>query len=170
MSTESERRQRKTELQRLRRAEQRTGFAGVPLDYSAVAARIGEFRSKIAHADDGCWNWLGKVDRPDGGYGYIYHQGRWYRAHRVFYVAAKGVPDPGLDLDHLCRNRLCVNPDHLEAVTRSENNRRGHDHNSAKTHCPQDHPYDEANTKWYRGRRYCRACGNGRHLKQEAGA
>lgn len=166
MSTESERRESKAEWQRRRRAQQKAEFAGVPLDYPDVAARIDEFRSKITMADNGCWNWTGKVDRPVGGYGYIYHRGRWYRAHRVFYVAAKGAPAAGLDLDHLCRNRLCCNPDHLEAVTRSENNRRGHDRNSAKTHCPSGHEYTEGNTKWYQDRRYCRACHNRRSAER----
>lgn len=84
------------------------------------------------------------------------------RAHRVTYVTAFGEPPKGLDLDHLCRMRCCVNPIHLEPVTRSENAKRSPimgQGQSKKTHCPKGHPYSEANT--YRkpdGRRVCRTC------------
>lgn len=176
---EAQQRQRKAELQRQRRARQKVEFAGVPLDYRDPARRLEEFKSKIRVTETGCWRWLGRV--IPSGYGQIYHKGRWYVAHRVFFVAVKGLPQVGLDLDHLCRNRACVNPERLEAVTRSENNRRGHDHNSAKTHCPSGHEYTPENTRLYGGRRYCRACSrvaskDYHHrvrkpsLKQEAGA
>lgn len=68
-------------------------------------------------------------------------------------------------MDHLCRRPSCVNPEHLEPVTRSENLRRGNvgqsglaQLNKAKTHCPKGHPYDEENTYHYKGSRYCRQC------------
>ena len=96
-------------------------------------------------------------------------------AHRFAYEMLVGPIPEGLDLDHLCRVRHCVNPNHLEPVTRSENLRRGirprlpqndriGDKNRAKTHCPKGHPYDEANTLmhyWKREnsmRRLCRTC------------
>ena len=75
------------------------------------------------------------------------------RVHRLTYEWAVGPIPEGLTIDHLCRVRNCVNPEHLEAVTQSENTRRGETtaaKNAAKTHGPQDHPYDEVNTIKYR--------------------
>ncbi len=83
-------------------------------------------------------------------------------AHRVAYeLSVADIPD-GLELDHLCRVRHCVNPSHLEPVTPHENWARGQAIsilNAQKTHCPQGHAYDEANTYISgRGIRGCRAC------------
>lgn len=69
-----------------------------------------------------CWNWALSLDR--GGYGKITIGGRKGRAHRLIYERAKGPIPDGLDLDHTCRNRACVNPAHLEPVTQTVNNRR----------------------------------------------
>lgn len=71
----------------------------------------------------GCWLWTGTI--APNGYGYFAIKGRSQQAHRVAYELLVGPIPDGLDLDHLCRVRACVNPDHLEPVTRSENNRRG---------------------------------------------
>ena len=72
---------------------------------------------------DGCWVWTGAVST--GGYGRIGIDGnRLAQAHRVAYQLYVGPIPEGLHVDHLCRNRLCVNSDHLEAVTQAENNRR----------------------------------------------
>jgi hypothetical protein len=73
--------------------------------------------------DTGCWEWLGF--RKNTGYGQFRHKGRTQPAHRFFYRLYVGEIPDGLHLDHLCRNRLCVNPEHLEPVTREENVRRG---------------------------------------------
>lgn len=90
-------------------------------------------------------------------------------AHRVAYELVVGPIPDGLQLDHLCKVRKCVNPAHLEAVTCGENIRRGDtgkaaaEVQSSKTHCPQGHPYSGDNLAHYRGRhgrryRACRIC------------
>jgi len=73
-------------------------------------------------AATGCWNWLGYIN-PDG-YGWTKVKGRAMFAHRFHYEEVKGPVPEGLELDHLCRNGACVNPDHLEAVSHTENIRR----------------------------------------------
>lgn len=100
-----------------------------------------------------CWVWDGYC--TPGGYGYTRVEGRPQYVHRASYEALVGPIPDGLEIDHLCRNKACYNPAHLEPVTQQVNLRRAAD---AITHCPNDHPYDEANTRWYRGRRQCKAC------------
>lgn len=113
----------------------------------------------IPEPNTGCWLWLGAV--TSGGYGTLYLDGRTASAHRTAYEAfVSPIPD-SLEIDHLCRVRSCVNPRHLEPVTRRENGRRGHGlirRNSAATECPRGHPYTTENTRLYAGRRFCRMC------------
>lgn len=117
-------------------------------------------------ADGGCWEWNGATNNR--GYGVV-QMGRGIGialVHRVVYEAFVGPIPEGLTIDHLCANSTCVNPQHLEAVTKSENVRRQWQagradpmrHNREKTHCPRGHPYDDANTYRNAGRRSCRAC------------
>lgn len=117
---------------------------------------LHRFWSKISvDPTTGCWHWRAHV--LPTGYGMFKLDGKMRRAHRVAYELFVGEVPEGLELDHTCKTRDCVNPSHLEPVTHLENMRRGH--NATKTHCPHGHPYDEENT--YRdaqGRRYCRAC------------
>ena len=114
------------------------------------------FWSKVYAHENGCWVWRGSID--SGGYGRVWGggsrkdgTGRLVPAHRWSYEALVGIVPLGLQSDHLCRNRACVNPAHIEPVTNRENVLRGNTYasgaiNRSKTHCPQDHPYNEANT------------------------
>ena len=111
---------------------------------------------------DSCWLFTGPIDR--NRYGRIREggsQGRQLFAHRVAYELLIGPIPKGLQLDHLCRIRHCVNPSHLEPVSCRLNLLRGdtfNARNAKKTHCPKGHPYDLFNTWLYRGSRHCRAC------------
>lgn len=113
---------------------------------------------------DGCWVWLGKP--ANTGYGQIGfdHPKRVTRnAHRVVYELLVGEVPEGKQLDHTCRNRLCVNPEHLEPVTQRENLLRGSGipaRNAAKTHCINGHELVEGSYWSYgsRGGRQCKEC------------
>ena len=110
--------------------------------------------------ETGCWNWT--AGRIWNGYGQFWLAGKKHYAHRVAYELLRGEIPEGLQIDHLCRNRACANPDHLEPVTCKENLLRGETFqaaNAAKTHCPQGHPYSGDNLYVYPdGRRGCRTC------------
>ncbi len=127
------------------------------------------FWSKV-DASGVCWEWAASNDGK--GYGQFYAgPGKVVRAHRWAYIDLCGSIPDDLTLDHLCRNTLCVNPDHLEPVTSAENKRRGGSktHNKAKTHCPQDHPYSGYNLLvGADGWRECRICRNDRRRKYRA--
>ncbi len=107
-----------------------------------------------------CWLWLG--GKNSSGYGYFYYEGRHVRAHRWAYEQSIGPIPEGLQLDHLCRVRACVNPAHLEPVTGKENYRRGEGapaKNGRKTHCVRGHAFTPENTAIRPGGgRTCRTC------------
>lgn len=132
---------------------------------------LERFLSKIRVCDDDCWEWDAYCRR---GYGQFWYGGRLVGAHRYLYETLVGVIPADREIDHLCRNTRCVNPDHMEIVTHEENVKRGlspsitRQRQLSKTHCPQEHPYDEVNT--YRdtnGGRYCRACHRTRSAKYQ---
>jgi hypothetical protein len=107
----------------------------------------------------GCWTWTACI--LQNGYGGVRLKGKLMRAHRVVYELLVGKIPDGLQLDHLCRNRKCVNPAHLEPVTQKENMRRGNGAcaiNARKTHCKSGHEFTKENT-----RRRCRICHNKAH-------
>lgn len=116
------------------------------------------FWAKVEKTSD-CWIWKGA--KHGRGYGNFFASG-YVLAHRFSYELARGPIPPGLTIDHLCRNRLCVNPDHLEAVTMRVNLLRGVGPSAVaarKTHCPRGHEYAGLNIYWTKdGRRKCRTC------------
>ena len=117
------------------------------------------FHSKYVVAENGCWEWT--ACRSKDGYGFFGINGKNKYAHRVAYEMLVGPIPEGLELDHLCVNPPCVNPAHLEPVTRQENHRRSKAGivNASKTHCRRGHPYDDENTYRYpNGARRCRQC------------
>jgi len=108
-----------------------------------------------------CWIWTKSM--TSNGYATMPVRGVCRVAHRVFYEYFIAEIPAGLELDHLCRVRHCVNPWHMDPVTRSVNLKRATPpkHNRSKTHCPQGHPYDEENTLRIPSRpnaRYCLTC------------
>lgn len=134
------------------------------------------FMDKVnVNPETGCWEWTASTS--SGGYGMFALSRTQFMAHRVSYELHIGLIPEGLTLDHTCHSpatcwlddhntcphRRCVNPEHLEPITMLENARRGR--HKLKSECPSGHPYDEENTMWYDGRRYCRECG--RKYKRE---
>lgn len=137
------------------------------VDIKAVLARFDQSKS------GGCWPWTGGTGKA--GYGLVSRGRSRTRllAHRVVYTILRG-PIPGeLPLDHLCRNRICVNPAHLEPVTVGENNRRGFGASgihARQTHCVHGHEFTAENTAILpSGSRKCHACSRERDRRRPSG-
>ena len=109
---------------------------------------------------DGCWEWTGA--RNDRGYGQVWNGEKVIYVHRVMYELEVGVIPIGFEIDHLCSNPPCARPDHLEAVTASQNTQRMWDRGERvrQTHCKWGHEFTPENT--YRqstaGTRGCKTC------------
>jgi hypothetical protein len=105
---------------------------------------------------DDCWEWMGFRHK---GYGrFTLEKGRADESHRVAFRLTRGPIPTGLDIDHLCRNRACQNPAHMEPVTRAENLRRGLPYRVPPTVCKRGHEFSEQNTYQWHSHRHCRSC------------
>jgi hypothetical protein len=120
-----------------------------------------KFWAKVSKTDT-CWNWIGGKDRD--GYGQFCPSGSTIqRAHRYSYKTLVGPIADGMTIDHLCKNRACVNPDHMEVVTLKENILRGFSpaaQHARATHCKNGHELPVPNS---RGKRTCKICYNAWH-------
>jgi hypothetical protein len=128
---------------------------------SAPLPAATRFWAKVDKSGE-CWLWTASLTKD--GYGKFGPAA----PHRFSYELMVGPIPEGLQIDHLCRVRHCVNPAHLEAVSGRENTMRGNTitaQNFAKTHCPVGHAFDEANTYVWKTRRHCRACDRERQRK-----
>lgn len=124
----------------------------------STAAVSQRFWTKVRRTED-CWHWIAGISTT--GYGHFWLNGRTVVAHRYAYEVCVGPIPDGLVLDHLCRNRACVRPEHLEPVTQRDNTIRGLTQpafNAQKDQCPAGHPYSGDNLRVTNGRRVCRAC------------
>lgn len=125
---------------------------------------IDRFEKRVNRIPGGCWEWVGHTN--GGGYGRLAIEGRTtVYAHRWSYEYHVGPIPDGLEIDHLCRNTLCVNPDHLEPVTPDENKRRW---SESVTHCKSGHEYTPENTyiRPGRGGKDCMECRRERDRKR----
>lgn len=125
---------------------------------------LERWQSKVVVAPSGCWEWTASRNRA--GYGQLRNPGSTQLAHRIGWELLVGTLTPARELDHLCRNRACVNPDHLEEVEHRDNMRRSPDIGGwqrRKSVCKRGHALTGDNLYVTPdGRRQCRTCQNRR--------
>jgi len=129
-------------------------------------------KAKVKRRLDGCWQWHGATIRNARGdrYGTMHYRGKQWLAHRIAYDLWKGPIDPDLQVNHLCENKLCVNPKHLEQIDNWGNALYSMKSvcaiNSVKQKCPAGHDYTDENTYVSpKGYRECRKCKKERAAK-----
>ncbi len=119
---------------------------------------VERFWSKIIKTGN-CWDWLAYKDF--NGYGRFGFNGKVVRSHQFSYILHKGEIPDGMVIDHLCRNKACCNPEHLEVVSQAENMQRGkiRSFHRNKTQCPKGHEYNKENTYYGKNNvRWCKSC------------
>ena len=125
------------------------------------------FWQHVRVRSNGCWQWVGS--REAKGYGRFWLNGKHRKAHRVAYELMVGPIPAGYTIDHLCRNRDCVRPSHLDPVTNRENVLRGEGvtaNHARQTHCTNGHEFTPENTYIRpRGQRSCRECARAAHRR-----
>lgn len=130
---------------------------------------LERFMSKMEpEPNSGCWLWLGAMS--PNGYGSFRYNGKTHSAHRAGYMLLTGSDPGALDLDHKCRVRHCVNPDHLEPVTRQINLHRSPLTTAGRSHCPRGHLMAGDNILIIKtvGTRRCRECEHIRDKKRQS--
>lgn len=128
------------------------------------------YEKMIPEPNSGCWLWLAGADQY--GYGKFHLNGKKITAQRASYILHVGDIPQGHEIDHLCKNPTCVNPDHLRAVTKSENLSGRRSFNGSLTHCRRGHPLSGSNLRVEtNGARRCLACVRlRRHERSKNGA
>ena len=115
---------------------------------------------KVKTARGVCWRWLGTIDRD--GYGRVTLDYKQHLVHRVFYTMYCGAIHRTKEIDHRCRHRWCVNPAHLRAVTRRQNQENSDRTftalNVRRKRCRKGHPLDGVRKNGKRSSRYCKTC------------
>lgn len=124
--------------------------------YQSEAVTRARFKRNQSRSESGCLEWTGQFDV--GGYGRLLWRKKRWKAHRLALVFAGIELEPGKVVDHICRNRRCVNPSHLRQVTKRQNALENSvspcAQNATKERCPLGHEYSVNR----RGHRYCRVC------------
>jgi hypothetical protein len=151
----------------LKNTEEKTFKAPFTSKEIPILNDIERFLSKIKiNLDNECWEWTAMLDHKGYGrfYKFVNGKGAWFKSHRVSYDVFNGRIDSCMPIDHICRNRKCVNPDHLRQVsvkTNSLENSKGITaKNNQKTHCKKGHEFTMENTRLVKnlGHRVCKEC------------